>query len=73
MSTDLIEILFISHFFSWPSSEAGSYTELFRNLAAVIRDQRVALAVKWEEATDVIEIIELAHKSSREGVTIEVP
>jgi hypothetical protein len=45
---------------------------LFKNLGAAIRNG-AELAVKWEEATAVVEIIELAHKSSREGVTVQVP
>ncbi|KAF5387690.1 hypothetical protein D9615_000258 [Tricholomella constricta] len=49
----------------WPSSDAGQYIELFKNLGAAIRN-KADLVVKWEEATAVIEMIELAHKSSRE-------
>ncbi|KAG6878111.1 hypothetical protein C0993_012115 [Termitomyces sp. T159_Od127] len=56
----------------WPSEDAGQYIELFKNLGAAIRHQE-DLAVKWEEATAVIEMIELAHKSAREGVTVGVP
>ncbi|KAG7097114.1 hypothetical protein E1B28_004492 [Marasmius oreades] len=56
----------------WPSAEAGCYIELFRNLADAIRN-RTELAVKWSEATAVIEMIELAHKSAKEGVTVQVP
>ncbi|KAF5369971.1 hypothetical protein D9758_001186 [Tetrapyrgos nigripes] len=55
----------------WPSTEPGCYVSLFRNLAAAIRD-KAELAVKWEEATAVIEIVELAHKSSEEGITISL-
>jgi hypothetical protein len=29
--------------------------------------------VKWEEATAVIEIIQLAHLSAKEGRTVDVP
>lgn len=57
---------------SWPSVDAGSYVELFKNLGACIR-YGAEPAVKWEEATAVIELVELAHKSSREGVTVVVP
>lgn len=46
--------------------------DLFKNLAAVIRDG-AAPEIKWEEATDVIEMVELAHQSSREGRTLDVP
>ncbi|THV08696.1 NAD-P-binding protein [Dendrothele bispora CBS 962.96] len=56
---------------SWPSSEPGCYVELFKNLAAAIREG-AELAIKWGEATAVIEMIELAHKSSDEGVTINL-
>ncbi|KAJ6599200.1 hypothetical protein DFH09DRAFT_28570 [Mycena vulgaris] len=55
----------------WPS-ESGSYTNLFRNLAAAIREG-AELYIKWEEATTVIEMVELAHKSSKEGATLIVP
>ncbi|KAJ7781382.1 hypothetical protein B0H16DRAFT_1498218 [Mycena metata] len=55
----------------WPS-EPGCYADLFRNLAAAIREG-AEQAIKWEEATAVIEMVELAHKSSKEGVTIVVP
>ncbi|KAJ6539212.1 hypothetical protein B0H19DRAFT_1177724 [Mycena capillaripes] len=55
----------------WPS-EPGCYANLFRNLAAAIREG-AELAIKWEEATAVIEMVELAHKSSKEGVTLVVP
>ncbi|KAF7355197.1 NAD binding rossmann fold [Mycena sanguinolenta] len=56
---------------TWPS-EVGCYANLFRNLAAAIRDG-AELAIKWEEATAVIELVELAHKSSKEGKTLAVP
>ncbi|KAK7049659.1 hypothetical protein VNI00_005690 [Paramarasmius palmivorus] len=57
---------------SWPSDDAGCYVELFKNLAAAIREG-ADQAVKWSEATAVIEMIELAHQSAKEGRTIEVP
>jgi predicted dehydrogenase len=56
----------------WPSVEAGVYTDLFRNLGDAIR-KGADLSVKWEEAAAVIEMIELAHESAREGVTVKVP
>ncbi|KAF8165194.1 hypothetical protein B0H34DRAFT_648131 [Crassisporium funariophilum] len=56
----------------WPSTEAGAYAELFRNLGAAIREGS-ELAVKWEEATSVIEMVELAHRSAKEGATVRVP
>jgi hypothetical protein len=52
--------------------DAGCYVELFKNIAAAIREC-ASLAVRWEEATAVIEMIELAKKSSSEGLTIDVP
>jgi len=55
----------------WPSTDPGQYIELFKNLGAAIRNN-AEQAVKWEEATDVIEMIELAHKSSRDGITVYV-
>ncbi|KAI0265158.1 NAD-P-binding protein [Gloeopeniophorella convolvens] len=57
---------------TWPSTEPGAYVNLFRNLGAVIRDG-AEQEVKWEEAASVIELIELAHQSSRERRTLEVP
>jgi hypothetical protein len=57
---------------SWPSVEAGAYIELFRNLGDTIR-KGADLSVKWDEATTVIEMIELAHESAREGITVRVP
>lgn len=48
------------------------YADLFRNLAGAIRNGD-ELAVKWEEATAVIEMIQLAHTSSQEGRTVDVP
>ncbi|CAA7259557.1 unnamed protein product [Cyclocybe aegerita] len=57
--------------FSWPSKDPGAYIELFRNLGAAIREG-AELVVKWEEATAVIKMVELAHKSSQEGMTIAV-
>ncbi|KAF8639661.1 hypothetical protein AX17_000925 [Amanita inopinata Kibby_2008] len=57
---------------TWPSVNAGSYIELFKNLGAAIQEG-AELAVKWDEATWVVEMIELAHRSSRSGVTVQVP
>ncbi|TFK76044.1 NAD(P)-binding protein [Pluteus cervinus] len=56
----------------WPSTQAGAYIELFKNLGAAIRDG-AELAVKWKEATAVIELVELAKESSKTGRTVEVP
>lgn len=55
----------------WPSTDAGSYVDLFKNLGAAIRNGAEP-AVKWEEATAVIEMVELAYQSSREGMTLLV-
>jgi predicted dehydrogenase len=57
---------------SWPSSEPGQYIELFRNLARAIRSGE-ELQVKWSEATSVIEMVELAKQSSKEGRSLDVP
>jgi len=53
-------------------SEKGTYVSLYRNLAAAIRDGEPP-DVKWEEASMVIQLIELAKQSSMEGRTLEVP
>jgi hypothetical protein len=57
---------------SWPSVDAGAYIELFRNLGDAIR-KGADLSVKWDEATAVIEMIELAHESARKEITVKVP
>jgi len=57
---------------TWPSIEQGGYVNLFRNLAAVIRDG-AEQDIKWEESVSVIEMVELAHQSSKERRTLEVP
>ncbi|KAJ7068142.1 hypothetical protein C8F01DRAFT_1117000 [Mycena amicta] len=54
----------------WPS-ERGCYANLFRNLASAIREG-AELEVKWEEAASVIELVELAHRSAKEGHTLVV-
>lgn len=56
---------------SWPSHESGSYVKLFENLAACIREGAES-AVKWDEATSVVQLVELAHQSAREGKTLTV-
>ena len=56
----------------WPSNEQGGYVNLFRNLAAVIKDG-AEQDIKWEESVSVIEMVELAHQSSKERRTLEVP
>lgn len=53
-------------------SEKGTYQELYRNLAAGIREN-AELKVKWNEAAMVMLIVELAIQSSKEGRTINVP
>ncbi|PPQ77371.1 hypothetical protein CVT25_010953 [Psilocybe cyanescens] len=55
----------------WPSTDAGNYTDLFRNLGDAIRNGD-ELAIKWEEAAAVIEMIELAHKTTMSLVDIRV-
>jgi predicted dehydrogenase len=61
----------LSAVYRWPSTETGGYVNLFRNLAAVIRDG-AEQDVKWEESALVVEIIELAHQSSREKRTVVI-
>jgi predicted dehydrogenase len=56
---------------SWPSKDPGQYVNLFRNLAHSIAGKEEQ-AVKWEESTLAVEIIQLAHQSSKEGRTITV-
>ncbi|KAI0761704.1 oxidoreductase [Irpex lacteus] len=56
----------------WPSTAKGNYSGLFKDVASAIRNGTPP-AVKWEESAEVIEIIELAYKSSKEGRTLEVP
>lgn len=48
------------------------YVNLFKNLASTIRG-KAEQEVKWEQSAGVIEVIELAHQSSKEGRTIELP
>ncbi|CCM04866.1 uncharacterized protein FIBRA_07059 [Fibroporia radiculosa] len=57
---------------SWPTTERGTYADLFVNLAKVIREGEEQ-AIKWDEAADVIEMIELAYASAREERTLPVP
>ncbi|TFK55834.1 NAD(P)-binding protein [Heliocybe sulcata] len=57
---------------TWPTEERGSYAGLYVNVADAIRNG-AELAVKWEEATAVIEMIELAYLSQREERTVIVP
>ena len=59
-------------FHSWPSDIPGQYINLFKNLAGVIRNKE-EVEVKWAETTQVIEMIELAYRSSTEGRTLDVP
>lgn len=56
---------------SWPTQERGAYVDLFTNLGKAIREGE-ALKVKWTEATQVIELIELAYLSSKEGRTVDL-
>jgi hypothetical protein len=68
----LVHVESLIFWYSWPSDEAGAYIELFRNLGDAIK-KGADLSVKWDEATSVIEMIELAHESAREGITVRVP
>ncbi|KAH8106068.1 oxidoreductase [Cristinia sonorae] len=56
---------------TWPS-EKGDYVSLFKDVAAAVREKKEQ-AVKWKESAEVIELIELAKQSAREGKTIAVP
>ena len=56
----------------WPSNIKGDYSGLFKDLASAIRNG-TPQAVKWEESAEVIELIELAYKSSKEGRTLDIP
>lgn len=56
----------------WPSKAPGSYQNLFRNLAESIWGT-AEQAVKWEDSALAVQVIQLAHQSSREGRTIAVP
>jgi len=53
-------------------SLTGSYLDLYRNLAAAIQSG-AKQDVEWLEATQVIELIELSHKSCKDGRTLDVP
>lgn len=57
---------------TWPSSFKGDYAGLFRDVARAIRE-KAPQAVKFEQSAEVIEMIELALQSSKEGRTIPVP
>ena len=56
----------------WPTKHKGAYSGLFIDVAKAIRQGR-APAVRWEESAQVIELIELAYKASKEGRTLDVP
>ncbi|KAI0347431.1 oxidoreductase [Trametopsis cervina] len=56
----------------WPSEAKGEYAGLFKDVASAIR-KGTTPAVKWDESAQVIEIIELAYKSSKEGRSLEIP
>ena len=56
----------------WPSKHKGDYSGLFIDVAQAVREGKTQ-AVKWEESAEVIELIELAYKASKEGRTLDVP
>ena len=56
----------------WPSNHKGDYSGLFIDVAKTIREGKTQ-AVKWEESAQVIELIQLAYKASKEGRTLDVP
>ncbi|TCD66954.1 hypothetical protein EIP91_000732 [Steccherinum ochraceum] len=57
---------------TWPSTAKGDYASLFKDVAAAVR-QGKEQAVKWKESAEVIELIELAKQSAKEGRTLDVP
>ena len=56
----------------WPTTHKGDYSGLFIDVAKSIREGKTPV-VKWEESAQVIELIELAYKASKEGRTLDVP
>lgn len=50
----------------------GDYSLFYRNLAQAIHGE-AETAVKWQDATETIEMIELAHISASKGATVDVP
>lgn len=56
----------------WPTKHKGNYSGLFIDVAQAVREGKPQ-AVKWEESAEVIELIELAYKASKEGKTLDVP
>lgn len=66
-----LAVLTWMNYYSWPSDAPGQYIGLFKNLAGAIRYNE-ELEVQWAETTQVIEMIELAYRSSAEGRTLEV-
>lgn len=59
------------HFQGRIASEVGSYMLFYENLYQALRGEE-ALAVKAEEAMNVIRLIELAYQSNESGQTVEV-
>ncbi|PCH41309.1 NAD(P)-binding protein [Wolfiporia cocos MD-104 SS10] len=57
---------------TWPTTAKGNYAAIYEDLAHAVREGR-AQAIRWEESTEVIETIELAYQSAREGRTFTVP
>ncbi|EPQ59348.1 NAD P-binding protein [Gloeophyllum trabeum ATCC 11539] len=56
----------------WQADQKGTYADLYSNVWDAIRNGK-ELVVKWTEATAVVEMIELAYLSQREGRTVDVP
>jgi uncharacterized protein with NRDE domain len=50
----------------------GDYGLFYQNLAKAIH-RVTELAVKWHDASQVIEMIELAHISANLGTTVDIP
>ena len=56
----------------WPTKQKGDYSGLFIDVAKSIREHKEP-AVKVVESAEVIEMIQLAYKASKEGRTLDVP
>lgn len=55
-----------------PTLHPATYSEFYRRLALALNGDVKQLPVKPQEAVALIRLVELAHKSSEEGVTLKV-
>lgn len=62
----------VGHLTNRVKNHRGDYRALYQNLYASIREG-AEQAVKWHDSANVIQIIELAVQSSKEGRTVDVP